>query len=105
MAQLISSNKRVVCPFVGLIRNKPCLVLNLSYLFPFAGDETSSCSQHREEAGAGLSSPQLQNHGEMGILCWCSLGFSEDNSDHGMRQSLGVSAAPTTSPASSLSWA
>lgn len=69
MAQLISSNKRVVCPFVGLIRDKSCLALNPSYLFPFAGDEMSSCLEPREEAGAGLLSPQLWNYSEMGILC------------------------------------
>lgn len=37
----------------------------------------------------------------MGILCWCFIGFSEENSNHEMRQSLRVSAAPSTSSASS----
>lgn len=41
----------------------------------------------------------------MRIRCSCFIGFSEENSDHEMRQSLGVSAGPTTSSASSFSWA
>lgn len=42
----------------------------------------------------------------MGILCSCFIGFSEENSNREMRQSLGVSARPTTSSASSpsLAW-